>query len=267
MMSVFSKNLICKLSKSIAMITVLIVGVWTNATIAGKLYKWTDEKGIVHYADKLPPNKVKDAHKQLDDQGLVREESKPAKTDEERLAEKIQSEQELQERRRLAEIEARKRRRDQILLDTFTIERDLIITRDDRLNSVDSSINLTEINNKRLLEQIEETKQKIERTEKSGKDVPENFKKKLANLQGQYDKNFEFLSLKRQEREQLDQRFKDDLKRFRELKGLEDSETADKEKSPEAGKNKDKEQKTTKAPEAADKAKISDKKKVADNNK
>src|SRR6266581_9592124 len=35
----------------------------------GATYKWIDEKGIIHYSDKMPPDAVNRAHVELDRQG------------------------------------------------------------------------------------------------------------------------------------------------------------------------------------------------------
>jgi hypothetical protein len=134
-----------------------------------------------------------------------------------------------QQRRIEAEKQARQRMRDQILLQTFTTERDLIITRDDRLNSIDSIINLTATNNKRVVKQIEETKAQITRIENSGREVPENIRKKLENLRGQHEKNKDFVTRKQAERDEVANRFAADLQRFRELKGIAVEVTPDEE--------------------------------------
>lgn len=187
---------------------------------ASKLYKWTDEKGVVHYSDKLPPESVKKAHQKISDEGYVKEEVKREKTQEERIAEQVQESMEIEERRRQAEIEARQRRRDRILLDTFTTERDLVLTRDDRLNSIDSIINLTKSNNKRFAEQMQTVKTRIEKIEKSGREVPKNMRDQLASISEQHQSNENFIERKQREREKLLSRFNDDLARFRELKGI-----------------------------------------------
>src|SRR5437868_14098297 len=37
--------------------------------VHGATYKWVDDKGIVHYSDKMPPDAVNGAHVELDRQG------------------------------------------------------------------------------------------------------------------------------------------------------------------------------------------------------
>ena len=46
----------------------------------GATYKWVDEKGIIHYSDKMPPDAVNRAHVELDRQGRQFKKVDPALT-------------------------------------------------------------------------------------------------------------------------------------------------------------------------------------------
>ncbi|MBN1379268.1 MAG: DUF4124 domain-containing protein [Gammaproteobacteria bacterium] len=199
----------------------ILVAIYAANIQAAKLYKWVDESGVVHYSDKMPPELSKVAHEELDKRGLAVREVEREKTEDERMAEQVEQSMQAQQRRIEAEKLARQRMRDQILLQTFTTERDLLITRDDRLNAIDSIISLTANNNKRTVSQIEEVKGKIARTESSGREVPENLAKTLENLNEQFEKNKSFIELKQKERKEVSDGFTADLNRFRELKGIE----------------------------------------------
>ena len=222
-------NLKNTLKDCIAGFLALLLLVPADASVAGKLYKWTDEAGTVHYSDKMPPESVKNAHEQLNDAGLVKEGVGAAKTDEEQMAEKIEEKIQLDARRKHAEEQAKIRRRDQILLDTFTTERDLLLARDDRLNSMDSIINLTTNNNKHFVEKLGRTKKRIAKIEESGRESPQNMRDQLESLLEQYEKNQRFIDKKKAERNKLKEHFDADLARFRELKGIEAPEATGKE--------------------------------------
>lgn len=186
--------------------------------VAAKLYKWVDEDGTVHYSDKLPPEAAQQAHEQLNKRGQTKER---VRDPQEEIEEQMVSTVEEEERRRQAEIEARERMRDRILLDTFTTERDLQITRKDRLNAIDSLINLMKNNNERTGSQISETQTKIDGIKAKGQEVPANLLKQLENLNNQLAENQEYINEKQAERHKLAEQFDADLKRFRELKGIE----------------------------------------------
>lgn len=185
---------------------------------AGKLYKWVDENGMVHYSDKLPPEAAQHAHKELNNRGQTVE---SVKDPQEEIEEQVEDTAAQEERRRQAEVEAKQRMRDRILLDTFTTERDLQLTRKDRLNAVDSLINLMKSNNERIQGQIDDTQAKVDGINAKGQPVPENLQKQLESLNSQLDKNKRYINTKQEERRKLVEQFDDDLKRFRELKGTE----------------------------------------------
>lgn len=199
---------------------IFLAGLLPATAFAAKLYKWTDENGVVHYSDKLPPDKAKQEHEELNQRGITTREVERAKTEQEILEEQAAEAAEKEERRRIAEQEAKQRMRDKILLDTFTTERDLLLTRDDRLNAVDSLINLTEANNQRLQTQRDELEARINSIKNTNREVPENMIKQQESLSGQHQTNLGFIASKQKEREAITQQFEADLQRYRELKGL-----------------------------------------------
>jgi hypothetical protein len=192
---------------------------------AAKMYKWTDENGTVHYSDKLPPDTVKKEHQELNSEGVTTKTVNREKTDAERREEAATNAAVEAEQKRVADEEARLRARDELLLSTFTTERDLLLAREDRLEAIDSIISLTTSNNTNLEQQVADTGKRIENLKKVNKEVPENLTKQMTNLEGQLARNMEFIGIKREERAKLEQQFDADLKRYRELKG-ESTETA-----------------------------------------
>ena len=65
-----------KYTLKIATLLVLIF----STTAYGKLYKWVDEDGKVHYSDKMPPDQIKREHQELNQHGVVKETVKRALT-------------------------------------------------------------------------------------------------------------------------------------------------------------------------------------------
>jgi hypothetical protein len=49
-------------------------------------YKWTDEKGVVHYTDKIPPEALNKGNVELNKQGVTVKRTDPALTPEQRRA-------------------------------------------------------------------------------------------------------------------------------------------------------------------------------------
>lgn len=184
---------------------------------AGKLYKWVDEKGTVHYSDKLPPEAAQQAHEKLNARGRTTER---VKDPQEEIEEEVVDTAEEQERRRQAEIEAKERMRDRILLDTFTTERDLKLTREDRLTAIDSMINLMKSNSERTKGQVSEVQAEIDKLNAKKREVPADLLKRFNNLNDQLTKDQEYIAQKEKERLELVEQFDADLQRFRELKGI-----------------------------------------------
>lgn len=202
-----------------------------------KLYRWVDEDGTVHYSDKLPPEHAKDAHEEIDDKGHTVKDVDRAKTKEERMEEEKRQQQREAEQRKRAEKKARQQRRDEILLQTFTTERDLMRTRNERVEAIDQRVNMTISNNDRLEERINDARERVERLKNNDREVPDNLTRKLENLREQYDNNQRFIDSKRQEREEVEAKFDADLKRFRELKGQDEAEQADSDTPPASGES------------------------------
>src|SRR5690349_11325983 len=51
------------------LLLVLALAYAASRDARGATYKWVDEKGLVHYSDKMPPDAVNGAHIELDKQG------------------------------------------------------------------------------------------------------------------------------------------------------------------------------------------------------
>jgi hypothetical protein len=185
-----------------------------------KLYKWVDDSGEVHYGDKIPPKYSNQQHQELSARGIQMKAVERKKTQAERDAELAAQSEEQQRVAAKRKLQVDQSRKDQILLDTFTVERDLLIMRDDRLSSIDSTISLTTTYDSQIEKQIVKTQDRIDNLEKNKRDVPENLTKKVKNLTDQLEKNTAHIARLRKDKILLEKQFKDDLMRFRELKGL-----------------------------------------------
>lgn len=68
--------------KFLLAVTALLCIAWTGqATASGKVYRWVDENGVVHFGDAIPPEYSRDRHDVVDERGrrtTVHEEKTPA---------------------------------------------------------------------------------------------------------------------------------------------------------------------------------------------
>jgi len=184
--------------------------------VTAKLYKWTDEDGNVHYSDQIPAEQSTKRHQLLDQRGIVRKNVRRAKTPEE-----------LAEERRLKALEAERARaerqqaiRDQILLETFPTERDLIIARDDRLASVDSAIQLANKTLEDLTDKYDRLDKELKGLEQDRKPIPGNLAIDHRRVSGQLESYGRALESRLEERENIVAQFEADLLRYRELRAL-----------------------------------------------
>ena len=87
----------------------------TLANAATTMYKWTDENGVVHYTDKLPPDMVNRGNAELNKQGVTLRKTEPVPIPpEQRKAHDAEE----QHKREVAKDQAETLRRDQALLST-----------------------------------------------------------------------------------------------------------------------------------------------------
>ena len=179
--------------------------------------KWVDERGQVHYGDRIPSKYLRGEHSELNNQGVVVNTSEKMKTSDE-LSKDAKKRKAIAEENKKKLIAARRAAlRDRVLLDTFTTEKDLSIARDARLDSIDSQLSLAETLIKNDERKLADVKTRIDEIEKSGRDAPENLYKEVTSVSKQLENNYSFVEDKTNERAYIIESFKDDVKRFREL--------------------------------------------------
>jgi len=88
-------------------------------------YKWTDDQGVVHYGDSIPPQYAEKAHEALDRQGMAIGHSDAAKTADE-LAQEARDHDEV----------VKKLQHDNFLIATYTSVKDIESLRDVRLDQL-----------------------------------------------------------------------------------------------------------------------------------
>lgn len=181
----------------------------------GALNKWVDEEGVTHYGDRVPAKYLKQQRSILNEQGITVKKHKSVEELEAEAAAK-QKMQSINKEKMIAE--RKKALRDRVLLETFTTERDILISRDARIDAINSHIQLTETIIKDHERKLADLKKRIESLEKSGKDVPENMRKEVVSVSRQLETNYQYVENKTTERQAIIADFDEDIKRFRELK-------------------------------------------------
>ena len=121
---------------------------------------------------------------------------------------------------------AAKRRQDLILLQTYTTENDLMLARKQNLQAIQSIIDLTTNNTRVLKEDLTQLEKNAADYERNGEQPPDTLLKDMDNLKRQIKDNEEFIEKKNLAKQQMDDKFDADLKRFRKLKGSKSAKKA-----------------------------------------
>jgi len=181
---------------------------------AGKLYKWVDDTGQIRYGDRIPPQYAKKSNKTLNKQGVVVGSKAAAKT-----------KQQIAEEQQLAKVKAEQERRrqeqahqDRILLDTFTNEDEMILTRDGKIEAIEAVIRVTKSRTEKIKQRLAQKELRAANLERSGKAVPQKLQQGIREARRQIQYNSDYVSNRRKMQQAIREKFELDIKRFRALK-------------------------------------------------
>jgi hypothetical protein len=189
----------------------------TGAGEEKRVYSWTDDEGEVHYGDSVPPEYRDQKKRILNDQGVTVGVIEGKKTAEE-LA--------LEARRRQMEAEKEKRRRaDKVLLSTYLSVEELEMHRDRRLELLRAQQKVAELylrNLRRRMVSLQEEagNYKPYTMDPDAEMIPPDLAEDLSDTKDRINRQEQQLAEQRRETDQLEQKFAEDISRFRTLKGL-----------------------------------------------
>ena len=106
-----------------------------------------------------------------------------------------------------------------MLLDTFTTEEDLILTRDGKLNAIDTRIAHTRQVTVGLEGQREDLEVEAANQERAGKAVSDELIADIDSVERQIADQMAFIESREQEKIEVRTQFDADLVRYRQLKG------------------------------------------------
>ena len=108
--------------------------------VAAGMYKWTDEKGIVHYSDQMPPEAVNKGTVVMDKQGRPLKKIEATPTPEQQKAKEIEDER----LKAIARLRDEQTRKDQALLQSYTSEDEIEFARGRAISAVTIQIKSAE---------------------------------------------------------------------------------------------------------------------------
>jgi hypothetical protein len=174
---------------------------------------WVNADGLRECGSTVPPEYAQGGHEELRRSGAVRYQAR-AKTPAEAEAEARWLEE---EKLRQAEF-AERANLDRVLLQTFSNEDDLALTRDGKLAVIEARITVVQNRivelerNRRVLQEQAATE------ERAGRGLSAGLLQGLAQVDRQLGDNRQFISEQRREQDQIRSRFAADLTRLRGLK-------------------------------------------------
>lgn len=184
------------------------------SAIDAKLYKWVDENGKVHYSDKVPPDQIKNAHQELNKNGVVKEEVQRALTPEEReaRAEELKAQQELLEKQLFEQQRIEKERN--TILKSYSNSGQITHLKNERILALKRNIQMAEenlvIQNRNLNDLLKRAADK----ERSGEVVSDTFLSQIEQIRSQIENQKLFIKEKSSEIEQTEERYNYEYEKY-----------------------------------------------------
>lgn len=176
------------------------------------LYKWVDEKGVVHYGDSVPPQYAKQERRVLNTQGVEVGRLEREKTDAERAADAARN-----------RVTANARQRDQILLTSYVSVDQIEEVRDQRLDLIEGQVRVTA----QYLDTLQGRLKNLQTqahffrpysTNDTAGPMPDQLAEDLVRTVKEIRQHERNLAGKRAEQEALREQFQSDIDRYLELK-------------------------------------------------
>jgi chromosome segregation ATPase len=210
-----------KLTSDRLIVVLLAALMLTMAMSAGAgLYKWTDDKGVVHYGDKIPPEYANRASSVLSKQGVTVKKNEAALTPEQLR----QRDEALARERDAARALAEQQRKESALLNSYANEQEIEVLKARALKQVDQSIAGTEAQ----IADLQMKKAKLE-TEKTGylkTPPPEGLLREIAATNKEIARHREVIEARRKEMDQIAAKYDGDKQRYLEIKAKQAAQEA-----------------------------------------
>lgn len=205
-----------KVVRVLAGVLALVVSVpgWSADPATGrKLYRYTNDKGVVVLDFHIPPDQIYRGYTVLSTGGTVLEVVPPTMTPQQR--------EDLRKREpeRLKEIEEKKKRddEDRKLLAVFSTPDDAVRARDRKLEALDLQISVDKGNVARLQAELDITQEQAANKERSGQKVPGYMVEKIESLSRQISKLSEGIHKREQEKQGIRETLQLDIERLKYL--------------------------------------------------
>lgn len=179
-------------------------------------YKWTDEKGVVHYTDK-PPETTDKATLELNKQGVPVRRIEPPPTAEQRRAKAVEEERQRQVAREREVVD----RRDRALMQSYTTESEIDLARNRALATIDTQVQSAQAYSAQLNKRRKELDSK--RATYGDKGVPPAIEREMESIESELNRQDALIAEKKRETAMVTARYDADKQRWRELRAIADA--------------------------------------------
>ena len=177
-------------------------------------YKWVDDKGVVHYSDKMPPEAIDKGNVELNKQGIPVKRNDPAPTAEQRRAKAAEEERQ----KALAKEREVVDRRDRALIQSYTSEDEIDLARSRALGTIESQLTSAQAYSVQLAKRRQELDDR--RKSYGDKTVPPAIDRELEGIATELAKQDAFIAEKKRETVAVTARYDADKQRWRELRAI-----------------------------------------------
>jgi hypothetical protein len=179
---------------------------------------WHDNKGLRECGSTVPPEFSRNRIEFINEQGVVVQVVEATRTKEEQEREKERTRQQREKEAKIAE----QKRRDEVLLSSYTSERDITTARDNNILGINSIIDITRSNLEYHQNSLDALNKQAGDLERNGTQPPQKLIEQINQAKAVIAEKQTSLKLKETDKAVMIKRYEDDIKRFRELtrKGL-----------------------------------------------
>jgi len=181
-------------------------------TAGAATYKWTDDQGVVHYSDKVPPEAVSKGATVLDKQGRPVKKIEPAPTPEQLKAKEAAEE----DQRARARVEQDQARRDRALMQSYTTESEIDIAKGRALSTLDAQIKSAQVYSADLTRRQQELKKR--KASFGDKPIPIDLERDLTNVDIELSREAALIKQKTEEVAAVTAKYDTEKKRWQEIK-------------------------------------------------
>ena len=189
----------------------LAAGAADTGSSGGKVYRWTDEKGVVHYGDSVPSEYSQTERSVLNNQGVEVGHIEGGK-----------NAQQIADQARAAGAAQPRAQHDQFLLATYLSTKDIEQLRDERIELMEAQIKSATIYIDSLATRLTALQDRAGRfkpysSDANAKRMPDELAEELVHTLNESRTQHEALEAKRNEEVETRAQFDSDIQRYREL--------------------------------------------------